>query len=68
MDEEQSLSLGEQNTGVAEQSLSLAQDEEQGQSSTLPDLPVENITTTPDGPGMPPGEEEEGVEEEEGEL
>ena len=61
MDEEQSLSLGEQNTGVAEQSLSLAQDEEQGQSSTLPDLPVENITTTPDGPGMPPGEEEEGV-------
>ena len=62
MDEEQSLSLGEQNTGVAEQSLSLAEDEGQGQSSTLPDLPVENIETTPDGPGIPPQEEQkEGV-------
>ena len=59
--EEESLLLGEQNTGVAEQSLSLAQDEGQGQSSTTPDLPIENIETTPDGPAIPPEGEEGGV-------
>jgi len=66
MEEEQSLSLainGTGGSGLAEQSLSLSEDEAQGQSSVPPDLPEEENIEGISGPpsDMMEGEGEEGL-------